>query len=328
MTYTRRKFLQTSAATAALVLSAESGVQLLAEQVGGAAEWTKSVCRFCGTGCGVYVGVTNGKVVAVSGDKDNHNAGLLCMKGALLPQIMNAPDRLQHPLVRKNGKLERATWDEAMTLVAAKFGEAIEKFGPDSVSFYGSGQGLTEETYVANKLFKAGIRTNNVEGNPRLCMASAVAGYLQAFGKDEPMGCYEDFDHADVFFIIGSNTAEAHPVLWDRVLRRKRSNPAVKIIVADPRRTLTARAADLHLSFVPGTDLAIVNAMAHVMVEEGMADEKFIAEHVAFGEGTEVNKSWADYKEWLKQHTPEKAAQIANCRAEDIGPAARWAGAP
>ncbi len=328
MTYTRRKFLQTSAATAALVLSAESGVQLLAEQVGGAAEWTKSVCRFCGTGCGVYVGVTNGKVVAVSGDKDNHNAGLLCMKGALLPQIMNAPDRLQHPLVRKNGKLERATWDEAMTLVAAKFGEAIEKFGPDSVSFYGSGQGLTEETYVANKLFKAGIRTNNVEGNPRLCMASAVAGYLQAFGKDEPMGCYEDFDHADVFFIIGSNTAEAHPVLWDRVLRRKRSNPAVKIIVADPRRTLTARAADLHLSFVPGTDLAIVNAMAHVMVEEGMADEKFIAEHVAFGEGTEVNKSWADYKEWLKQHTPEKAAQIANCRAEDIVQAARWVGAP
>ena len=328
MAYTRRKFLEISAASAALVATTGSGVKLFAEQVGGASEWTKSVCRFCGTGCGLYVGVKDGKVVAVSGDKDNHNAGYLCMKGALLPEIMNAPDRLQHPLVRKNGKLVRATWEEAMTLVAAKFKEAIEKSGPDSVAFYGSGQGLTEETYVANKLFKAGIRTNNVEGNPRLCMASAVGGYMTAFGKDEPMGCYEDIDYADVFFIIGSNTAECHPVLWDRILRRKRAKPDVKIVVADPRRTVTARAADLHIGFVPGTDLAIVNAMANVMVQEGMADEKFIATHLAFGEGTEANKSWADYKEWIKQYTPESAAKTANCRAEDIVQAARWMGAP
>jgi len=327
VTFSRRKFLKTSAATAALTATTGSGMKLLAEQVGGASEWTKSVCRFCGTGCGVYVGVTNGKVVAVTGDESNHNAGLLCMKGAMLPQIMDAPDRLKQPLIRKNGKLEPASWDEAMALVAAKFGEAVEQHGADSVAFYGSGQGLTEETYVANKLFKAGFRTNNVEGNPRLCMASAVGGYLTSFGKDEPMGCYEDMDHADVFFIIGSNTAEAHPVLWDRILRRKRGNPDVKIIVVDPRRTVTAREADLHISFIPGTDLAIVNAMANVIVNEGMADEQFIADHITFGAGKEANKNWADYKQWIQQYTPEKAAQIAGCRAEDIQQAALWVGA-
>ena len=327
MKFSRRQFLETTAGASAFVVLGSSAGSF-AEQLSGASTWTKSVCRFCGTGCGLYVGVRDGKVVAVSGDKDNHNAGYLCMKGALLPEIMNAPDRLQHPLVRKNGKLERASWDEAMNLVASKFHDAIDKFGPDSVAFYGSGQGLTEETYVANKLFKAGIRTNNVEGNPRLCMASAVGGYTTTFGKDEPMGCYEDFDHADVFFIIGSNMAEAHPVLWDRLLRRKRANRDVKIIVADPRRTVTARAADLHLSFVPGTDLAIVNAMAGVLVNEKMADEQFIADHVTFGEGTEAKKNWADYKEWIAQFTPESAAQIAKCRPEDIVQAARWFGAP
>jgi len=327
MKFSRRQFLEmTAEASALVVLGSSAGA--FAEQMSGASTWTKSVCRFCGTGCGLYVGVRDGKVIAVSGDKDNHNAGYLCMKGALLPEIMNAPDRLQHPLVRKNGKLERASWEEAMSLVASRFHDAIDKFGPDSVAFYGSGQGLTEETYVANKLFKAGIRTNNVEGNPRLCMASAVGGYTTSFGKDEPMGCYEDFDHADVFFIIGSNTAEAHPVLWDRILRRKRANRDVKIVVADPRKTITARAADLHLSFVPGTDLAIVNAMAWVLVNEKMADEKFIADHVTFGEGTEAKKSWTDYKEWIAQYTPDKAAQIAKCRPEDIVQAARWFGAP
>lgn len=327
MSPTRRKFLELSAAAAVLAATGGTPIKLLAEKVGGATYWTKSVCRFCGTGCGLYVGVTDGKVVAVTGDKDNHNAGYLCMKGAMLPQIMYGPDRLQHPLIRKNGKLERATWEEAMTLVAARFREVADKFGPESVAFYGSGQALTEETYVANKLFKAGLRSNNVEGNPRLCMASAVGGYTTSFGKDEPMGCYEDIDHADVFFIIGSNTAEAHPVIWDRILRRKRASKDVKIVVADPRRTITARAADLHISFTPGTDLAIVNAMANVIVTNGLADEEFIAAHVTFGEGTEANKSWADYKEWIKQYTPEAAAKAANCRAEDIVTTANWLGA-
>ncbi|MGA2961125.1 MAG: molybdopterin-dependent oxidoreductase [Candidatus Korobacteraceae bacterium] len=233
------------------------------EQMGGKINWVKSVCRYCGTGCGLYIGVENGKVMAVKGDTDN----------------------------RKNGKLERATWDEAMSLVASKFRDTIAKYGPDSVGFYGSGQALTEESYCANKLFKAGIRTNNLEGNPRLCMASAVAGYLTTYGKDEPMGCYEDIDHADVFFIIGSNTAEAHPILFERIVKRQSANPAVKVIVLDPRRTPTSRIANLHISFTPGTDMAILNAMANVLITEKLIDEDFLKTHVAFGEGAEANKT-------------------------------------
>ncbi len=199
---------------------------------------------------------------------------------------------------------------------------------PDAVGFYGSGQGLTEETYVANKLFKAGLRTNNVDGNPRLCMASATAGYISTYGKDEPMGCYEDLDHAEVFLIVGSNTAEAHPILFRRIVQRKERNPDVKVIVLDPRRTPTSRIADLHLSFTPGTDLAILNAMANVLLAEGLADDRFIQDHLAFGEGQEPNRTRADYERFLADYTPQKAAAASGCSAEDIVKAARWFGAP
>jgi nitrate reductase NapA len=326
MSVSRRRFLELSAAASALFALDEAGAATFAEQMGGKVEWVKSVCRYCGAGCGLYIGVENGKVMAVKGDTDNHNRGLLCLKGFLLPQIMYAPDRLRYPMIRKNGKLERATWDEAMSLVAAKFKETIAKYGPDSVGFYGSGQALTEESYCANKLFKAGIRTNNLEGNPRLCMASAVAGYLTTYGKDEPMGCYEDIDHADVFFIIGSNTAEAHPILFERIVKRQTADPAAKVIVLDPRRTPTSRIANLHISFTPGTDMAILNAMANVLINEKLIDEDFLRTHVAFGEGTEVDKTWGDYKAFVAQYTPDKAAQISGCRAEDIVRAARWFG--
>lgn len=322
MALSRRDFLKTTAAASAL--SALSGPVAAAE--GGDTTWTKSVCRYCGTGCGLYVGARGGKVVAVQGDKDGHNAGFLCLKGYLLPQIMSAPDRHLHPLVRQGDRLQRASWDEAMGLVAAKFKEAIDRFGPDAVGFYGSGQGLTEETYVANKLFKAGLRTNNVDGNPRLCMASATAGYVTTYGKDEPMGCYEDLDHADVFLIVGSNTAEAHPVLFRRIVRRKEQGENVKVIVLDPRRTPTSRIADLHLSFVPGTDLSILNAMANVLFAEGLVDEAFLKDHVAFGEGAEPSRTRADYQRFLADYTPQKAAALAGCSAEDIVRAARWFG--
>jgi nitrate reductase NapA len=324
MTWSRRDFLKATAAASAL--SALGSRSAAAATPPSAERWVKSVCRYCGTGCGLHVGVKGGKVVAVQGDKENHNAGYLCLKGFLLPEIMGAPDRLQTPLVRKDGKLVKATWDEAMALVARKFQEAIAAGGPDAVGFYGSGQGLTEETYVANKLFKAGLRTNNVDGNPRLCMASAVGGYVTTYGKDEPMGCYEDIDRADVILLIGSNAAEAHPILFRRIVERKRKDKNVKVVVMDPRRTPTARIADLHLSFVPGTDLAILNAMANVLFAEGMADEEFMAAHVTFGEGAEANKSLADYRAFLAGYTPEKAAELAGCKAADIVTAARWFG--
>jgi nitrate reductase NapA len=323
MTTSRRDFLK--AAAAASAASALSGGTALAAEADDT-RWVKSVCRYCGSGCGVRVGVRGGKVVAVQGDKDNHNAGFLCMKGALLPQVMGAKDRLLHPLVRRGDAFQRASWDEAMGLVAARFDEAVRKFGPDAAGFYGSGQGLTEETYVANKLFKAGLRSNNVDGNPRLCMASATAGYVSTYGKDEPMGCYEDIDHADVFLIVGSNTAEAHPVLFRRIAERKAKGAGVKVIVLDPRRTPTARIADLHLSFVPGTDLAILNAMAYVLFRDGLADEAFLRDHVAFGEGQEANRALADYRKFLEDYAPAKVAALAQCREEDIVAAARWFG--
>jgi nitrate reductase NapA len=322
MTFSRRDFLKSTAAASAL--SALGLPEARAE--GDGLTWTKSVCRYCGTGCGVLVGARDGRVVAVQGDRENHNQGFLCVKGYLLPQVLASPDRHLHPLVRQGEGFRRASWDEAMALVAARFKEAIDRFGPDAVGFYGSGQGLTEETYVANKLFKAGIRTNNVDGNPRLCMASATAGYVSTYGKDEPMGCYEDIDHADVFLIIGSNTAEAHPVLFRRIARRKERGRGVKVIVLDPRRTPTSRIADLHLSFTPGTDLAILNAMAHVLFAEGLVDEEFLRDHVAFGEGTEANRARADYERFLQEYTPQKAAALAGCAAEDIVRAARWFG--
>jgi nitrate reductase NapA len=322
MSLSRRDFLKASAAASALASLGLPNSTLAAE----GEKWVKSVCRYCGTGCGLYVGVKDGKVFAVKGDDQNHNRGLLCLKGFLLPQIMDAPDRLRRPLVRKDGKLVPASWDEAMGLVARRFQEAIAAAGPDAVGFYGSGQGLTEETYAANKLFKAGIRTNNVEGNPRLCMASAVGGYVTTFGKDEPMGLYEDIDHADVMLLVGSNAAEAHPILFERMARRRRAGKDVKVIVMDPRATPTARIADLHLSFTPGTDLALLNAMAHVIVAEGMADEAFVKQHLLFGEGKDANKSWDDYEAFLAQYTPARAAEISGARAEDIVTAARWFG--
>ena len=165
-----------------------------------------------------------------------------------------------------------------------------------------------------------------MEGNPRLCMASAVGGYVSTYGKDEPMGCYEDIDHADLMLLVGSNAAEAHPILFERMARRKQTGRDVKIVVLDPRITPTSRIADLHLSFTPGTDLAILNAMAHVLVAEGLVDEEFVKAHVAFGEGKEPGKSWADYVAFLAEYTPARAAEISGARADDIVTAARWFG--
>ncbi len=215
------------------------------------------------------IGVKGGKVVDVKGDEQAHNRGRLCIKGLVNKEILYTEGRALYPMIRTNGQLIRASWDEAMALVAHRFREAISKHGPDSVAYYGSGQLYTQESYTANKLFKAGIGTNNVEGNPRLCMASAVTGYTTSFGKDEPPGCYEDMDHAECFFITGSNTLECHPIIWERVQDRKRSHPNTKIIVVDPRRTFTARHADLHLPIYPGTDVSLYNSMVFEFIRNG-----------------------------------------------------------
>ncbi len=326
MAFTRREFIKFSAASAA---AATIGVTLSPEtEVFAASEttWHKSVCRLCGTGCGVMLGIKDGKPTVVKGDRDNTiNKGLLCVKGFYLHKMINAKGRLLHPLIRKNGKLEKASWDEAMELVAQKFKEAIQQQGPHAVAFYGSGQGTTEETYLANKLFKGHIGTNNLEGNPRLCMASAVGGYLTSFGADEPVGSYDDLDHADLFLLIGSNTAECHPIVFDRIVERKRNHPGTKIISIDPRKTPTDKIVDLHLQVIPGYDLALMHGLAHVLIKEGYTNEQFINESVNFSDGKNP-MTYDDYKKFLEKYTPEYAAQQAGVKAEDIVETARLFG--
>src|SRR5688500_9520329 len=242
--------------------------------------WRKSVCRFCGSGCSTMVGISGGRVVKVEGHQAGWNRGRLCIKGLLNRDILYVRDRALHPLVRVGGRLVRATWDEALDAAADGFRQALAADGPAAVAFYGSGQLYTQESYTANKLFKAGLRSNNVDGNPRLCMASAAFGYKSVFGADEPLGCYDDIDHATLFFVIGANPAECHPVVWERVMDRKRTHPETRIIVVDPRRTPTARQADVHLQIRPGTDVALLNAMALELIRADLIDRALLDRHV------------------------------------------------
>ncbi len=286
---------------------------------GNAESWTKAVCRFCGTGCGVMVGMRDGRVTDIRGDDQAHNRGVICVKGSMLRALPYVEGRLTTPKIRKDGILVNATWDEAMALVAAKFSEAISAHGKDSVAFYGSGQLFTEESYTANKLFKAGIGTNNVDGNPRLCMASAAVGYTQVFGKDEPPGCYADIDDADCIFMIGANPFSCHPPLHERVMRRKRLHPTTTIICVDPRRTETADHADVHLAPVPGTDLLLLNAMAQVICAEGLTNQDFIAKHVAFTDPEGKPSDFAGFKAFLDaSYTPEMVAPELGISAMQI----------
>ncbi len=279
--------------------------------------WRKSVCRFCGVGCGLQVGLRNGRITDVRGDEEAHNKGVICIKGAMLVALPKLKGRLLKPKIRKGAELVDATWEEAMSLVASKFSDSVRQFGPDSVAFYGSGQLYTEESYTANKLFKAGLRTNNVDGNPRLCMASAATGYVQTFGKDEPPGAYEDIDHADCFFIIGANPFECHPPLFERILQRKRSHARTVLICVDPRRTLTADRCDLHLPLIPGTDLLLLNAMMHVICEDGLYDRAFIEDHVHFSDGRDTVDFQA-FRKFLRDYQPEDVCSRVGVSAEMI----------
>lgn len=283
--------------------------------------WHNGVCRFCGTGCGMEIGIKNGRIVDVRGRKASHNRGRLCIKGVMNRDILYAEDRNLYPMIRVNGQLQRASWDDAMSLMTEKFKEAIASHGPSSVGFYGSGQLFTEESYTASKLFKAGIRTNNVDGNPRLCMASAAFGYTQVFGIDEPMGCYEDIDYAEVIFLAGSNTAECHPIIWERILDRKRSKPDTYIIVVDPRRTRTARAADLHLQINPGTDVTLYNAIMYEVVRRGAYDQEMLDQYITFRQG-EQPRDFTTFKHYLSNYTPERAASVCGVSADMIREAA------
>lgn len=296
-------------------------------------EWVKSVCRFCGTGCGVMLGVKNRKLVSLRGDsKHPTTKGLVCAKALFLPKVVHSPDRLTRPLVRKEGRLQEATWEEAMEAVCDGFAKVIREKGPQAVAYYGSGQAMTEESYLANRLFKGGIGSNNVEGNPRLCMASAVGGYISTYGKDEPMGAYDDIDHASVFFLVGTNTAECHPVIFDRILAARKSGRGVRVVTIDPRWSPVGRHTDLYLQPKPGMDLAVFHAMAQVIIEEGRHRRSFIDKNVQFKivqDGKPKKVDFAHYTEWLQQYTPEAAEKLSGVPAADIRHAARlFAGGP
>ncbi|MEM9558092.1 MAG: molybdopterin-dependent oxidoreductase [Acidobacteriota bacterium] len=252
-------------------------------------QWDKAPCRFCGTGCGVEVGVADGVVRAVRGDQASPvNRGLLCVKGYHLPAFLTGDDRLTHPLRRHaDGREERISWDEALDLIAAEYRRALDEHGPEAVGVYGSGQWTVHDGYAASKWVKGGMRSNNLDPNARLCMASAVMGFMTQFQSDEPMGCYDDFEAGDDFVLWGNNMAEMHPVLMSRILEAKRRDPNKRIVDLATRWTPTSEYADLYVEFRPGTDLALANGLMHLLFEDGRIDEAFVRENVAFRRGVE-----------------------------------------
>ncbi len=280
----------------------------------------KSTCCYCGVGCGVVIKSDERAITGVRGDPDHPaNFGRLCSKGSTLHFSAGAAGRVLYPEMRRaRGEARRrAGWDETLGYAAARFADLIRAHGPDAVAFYVSGQLLTEDYYVFNKLAKGLAGTNNIDTNSRLCMSSAVAGYKATLGADAPPACYEDIDHAQCLFISGSNTAFAHPVLYRRIEAARARNPALKMIVVDPRVTDTARDADLHLALLPGTDVALANGMLHVMLWEGLCDLEYIRDHT---EGFDA------LKETLREFTPKAVAELCGVPAADIVQAAKWFG--
>ena len=281
---------------------------------------TKSVCCYCGTGCGVIVEADGERIAGVRGDPDHPaNFGRLCSKGAALHLTPHAPTRAQFPELRaeRGATRRRVTWDAALDHAAARFASIMREHGPDAVAFYISGQLLTEDYYVFNKLARALAGTNNLDSNSRLCMSSAVVAYTKTLGADAPPCSYADIDLADCMLVAGANPAFAHPIVFRRIEAAKRANPALKLIVIDPRRTDTAEAADLHLAIQPGTDLLLFSALLHVLLWEDLIDRDFIREHTA---------GFDALREQVRETTPAAAAGACGVSAEDIVTAARWFG--
>ena len=264
------------------------------------------------------------KIIGVRGDPDHPaNLGRLCTKGSTLhlsaEPTLQTQVRALFPELRtsRTSKRVRASWNQAQEFIAKKFADTIREHGPDSVGFYISGQLLTEDYYVFNKLAKGLIGTNNIDTNSRLCMSSAVAGYKQTLGADAPPACYEDIDHAEVIFIAGSNTAYAHPILYRRIEDARKKNPSLKVIVADPRRTDTARDADLFLPILPGTDVALFNGMLHICLWEDLVDTGYIEAHT---------EGFAALKQTVRDYTPKFVAETCGIDEADLIKAARWFG--
>ena len=283
---------------------------------------TRSTCPYCGVGCGVIIESRGKQITGVRGDPDHPaNLGRLCTKGQSLhltaaPQVTQQ-NRLLTPQWRpeRGQATQTLGWDAAIDMAASRLAATVQEHGPDAIGLYISGQLLTEDYYVFNKLAKGLLGTNNIDSNSRLCMSSAVAGYKMTLGADAPPACYEDIALAHCLFIAGSNAAWAHPILFRRIEDARQANPELKMVVVDPRRTDTADMADLHLQIQPGTDVMLFHGLLHLMLREGWTHASYIAAHTTGFEA--LVALVADY-------TPERVAQICGVKIEDLLTAARW----
>jgi len=314
MKLTRRDFVKNNAiaATAAVAGVTVPGVkEALASHAeeapdADAIRWDKAACRFCGTGCSVLVGTKDDRIVATQGDPDAPvNRGLNCIKGYFLSKIMYGKDRLTQPLLRmtdgqydKEGEFTPVTWDQAFTIMAEKWkvalkhdmeankGKPVDKM-TSTVGMFGSGQWTVWEGYAASKLYKAGFRSNHIDPNARHCMASAVAGFIRTFGADEPMGCYDDLEHADAFVLWGSNMAEMHPILWSRLTDRRLTAAHCRVHVLSTYKHRCFDLGDNNMVFTPQTDLAILNFIANYIIQNDAVNQEFVDKHVNFRKGND-----------------------------------------
>ena len=276
--------------------------------------WVKTTCGYCSVGCGMEVGVKNGKAVAVRGDEHHPvNRGKLCPKGLSEHHILTAPGRATRPLLRKHGKLVPVSWDEALDTLVDRFCSIQAKYGRQSLGVIGTGQLVTEEFYTLGKLVQLGFGSSNFDGNTTLCMASAVSGYKLSFGSDGPPGSYADLETADVVLLIGANIADNHPILCQRLERNKNRT----LIVVDPRVTKTAMMADIHLPIKPRSDIALINGIAHVLIRDGLIDSAYIEAHA---------NGYEEFADYVSTFHPEYVARITGLSQEAIVDTARLYG--
>lgn len=285
-------------------------------------KWVKSTCGYCGVGCGLYIGVKDGKPVYTKGDPAHPvSMGTLCPKGLTEHEMVVSDNRLTTPMIRKNGKLCSVEWDEAFQVTSDKFKEVQAKYGKGAVACISTGQFLTEDFYTLGKFVQLGLESNNYDGNTTLCMTSAVMGYKQTFGSDGPPASYEDFSHADVIMLIGANIADNHPILKLHIAKNKKiTGKKPTIIVVDPRHSKTANMADIFVPLKPRSDLALMNGLCYIILEQGWEDEKFIKNRTS------------GYKEFrkhiMKNYPPQEVANITGINVKTLYELARvYAGA-
>ncbi len=315
----RRSMMKLAAMAAATAVANPSSGAVTTPDIPGVT-WEKAPCRFCGTGCHVQVGVKDGKVSAIAGDqKAAVNKGLLCVKGYHVGSILYGKDRLTQPLLRKNGKLEPIEWDEAINIVCDRIEAHPERF-----AIYGSGQWTIPEGYSCQKFIKGGLSNNNIDPNARLCMASAVTGFLATYGVDEPAGCYQDLDHCDVLIMWGNNPAEMHPVLFSRVIDRRSKGEDVLLIDMATRRTRTTEHCQHYLEFKPQTDLAIANGIAHLLIKNGTYNKEFVEKYTHFRQPSDppalfgAEMSFEEFKKSVEKYTPEYVEELSGVPADKI----------